>query len=252
MAVSPARFAEQLDVIATRFLPLPLSELAPALRAKDVPHGAVALTFDDGYRDVLLAAKPQLERRGIPATVFVISGYVDSGREFWWDLLERLAPQLEGDYLAWHRKLQPLAESERWAVLEELAEGLETAQPSAVSAAELRLLAEGGLVEIGAHTVTHPALTGLSRGEQLEEMRGSKKQLEAMLGRPVRAFSYPYGIYDATSAQCARAAGFACACTSVGRPVTGEDDSFELPRLHIEDWPGDAFEERLSDALDLS
>src|SRR6266571_3108384 len=75
MAVSAARFAEQLDVIATRFAPLPLNELASAILAEDVPHGAVALTFDDGYRDVLLAAKPQLERRGIPATVFVISGY---------------------------------------------------------------------------------------------------------------------------------------------------------------------------------
>jgi peptidoglycan/xylan/chitin deacetylase (PgdA/CDA1 family) len=249
MAVSPERFAEQLDTIAAHFTPLPLSELVRSLQANDVAHGALAVTFDDGYRDVLDVAKPELERRSIPATVFTVSGYIDSGRDFWWDVLERLAPGLDKGYDAWHVKLQALPEAERRATLDELAASLPAAEPATLSRDGLRLLAEGGLVEIGAHTVTHPALTGLATEEQLDEMRRSKEQLEGLLGRPVAGFSYPYGIHDAETATQAQAAGFAYACTSERRPATADDDLFQLPRLHIDDVPGDAFEEQLANAL---
>ena len=249
MAVSPERFAQQLDVIAARFTPLPLGEVVRALQAKDVPRGAVTVTFDDGYRDVLQAAKPELERHGVPATVFTVSGYVDSGRNFWWDELERLAPGLDEGYDAWHAKLQALPERDRRATLDELTASLPAAEPETLSGDELRLLADGGLVEVGAHTVTHAALTGLGPDEQLDEMRSSKEQLEQLLERPVAGFSYPYGIYDAETAARVRAAGFAYACTSERRPATADDDPFMLPRLHLEDVSGDALAERLSEAL---
>jgi peptidoglycan/xylan/chitin deacetylase (PgdA/CDA1 family) len=249
MAVSPERFAAQLDVVAARYTPLPLGELVRRLGAGEVPPHAVALTFDDGYRDVLLAAKPALEARAIPATVFAVSGYIGSGRDFWWDVLERVAPRLAEGYDEWHAKLQALSEAERRAALAELAGSLPTAEPDTLSAAELRLLAEGGLVQIGAHTVTHPALTGLTADEQLEEMRRGKEELEGLLEQPVEGFSYPYGIHDAETASHARAAGFAYACTSVRRAATTEDDPFELPRLHVDNVPGDVFEEQLSQAL---
>ena len=80
--VAPERFAEQMEVIA---------RLKLARRLVDVERtpGCVAVTFDDGYADNLYAAKPVLERFGIPATVFVVCG--SSGREsFWWDALENV------------------------------------------------------------------------------------------------------------------------------------------------------------------
>jgi peptidoglycan/xylan/chitin deacetylase (PgdA/CDA1 family) len=249
MAVSPERFAEQVEVVAARFAPLRLKELVRRLARDDVPEGAVAISFDDGYRDVLLSAKPQLELRGVPATVFTVSGYVDSGRDFWWDVLEQLAPSLPEGYDAWHARLQAFSERERNAALDELTASQPAAEPDTLSADELRLLAEGGLVEIGAHTVTHPALTQLTADEQLVEMRSSKERLEELVGASVGGFSYPYGIHDAGTAARARAVGFAYACTSERRPVTGGDDTFALPRLHVDDVSGDAFEERLRAAL---
>jgi peptidoglycan/xylan/chitin deacetylase (PgdA/CDA1 family) len=88
--VSEQHFAEHLDVMRKHFHPISVSALADALRTKRVPDRAVAVTFDDGYADNLYAATPLLERLEIPATVFVISGYVDASKEYWWDELERI------------------------------------------------------------------------------------------------------------------------------------------------------------------
>jgi peptidoglycan/xylan/chitin deacetylase (PgdA/CDA1 family) len=137
------------------------------------------------------------------------------------------------------------------AVLDELAEGADPVPPSTVSAEELRELAAGGLVEIGAHTVTHPALPSLSAEEQLEEMRVSREHLETAVGQPVEGFSYPYGMYDPETVACARAAGFAYACTAERRAVAG-DDPFELPRLHVDAERAEAFEARLTAAFEES
>ena len=63
---------------------------AAALADGEPLSRSVVITFDDGYRDNLLVAKPILEEHGLPATVFVTTGYVGSNRDFWWDELESL------------------------------------------------------------------------------------------------------------------------------------------------------------------
>jgi len=90
LAVTPRHFAEHLAVLKEQYVPIGLTELADAVRRRTVPHRAVVLTFDDGYGDNLRQAKPLLENRRAPATVFVVAGKVGSQEEFWWDELERL------------------------------------------------------------------------------------------------------------------------------------------------------------------
>lgn len=90
LAVAPSRFESHLAALREVAHPMPLSELAEAAAEHRIPERAVAVTFDDGYLDNLTHALPVLERTGVPATVFVTSGYVGSEREFWWDALERL------------------------------------------------------------------------------------------------------------------------------------------------------------------
>jgi peptidoglycan/xylan/chitin deacetylase (PgdA/CDA1 family) len=88
LCVTPASFAEQMEVLSRQARCIPLAEFA---RHWSVSRGRVrcAVTFDDGYRDNLLHALPILERFGIPATLFIVSARVGSEREFWWDTLER-------------------------------------------------------------------------------------------------------------------------------------------------------------------
>ena len=90
LAVCPARFAEQLDVLRRRRTVLPLHELFVRLRAGSLPNNAVAVTFDDGYADNLHNAHPALTAADVPATLFLASGVVGSPSGFWWDELAHL------------------------------------------------------------------------------------------------------------------------------------------------------------------
>jgi peptidoglycan/xylan/chitin deacetylase (PgdA/CDA1 family) len=88
LAVSPKRFDEQMRLIAREFNPISLMALSDCIRRGSVPDRTVVVTFDDGYEDNLINAKPILEKHDIPATVFVASGAVGGEREFYWDKLE--------------------------------------------------------------------------------------------------------------------------------------------------------------------
>lgn len=89
--VSPANFDAQLAVLRQETEVLPLPEFERRRRAGTLPPRASAVTFDDGYADNLHAAVPVLARHAAPATVFVTSGMVGAGGEFWWDDVERIA-----------------------------------------------------------------------------------------------------------------------------------------------------------------
>jgi peptidoglycan/xylan/chitin deacetylase (PgdA/CDA1 family) len=90
LCVSPQHFDEQLEVLRNSARVIPISQVAASLTEGTVPHRSVVITFDDGYADNVHAAKPLLERYNLPATFFLVSQYVGSQMEFWWDELDRL------------------------------------------------------------------------------------------------------------------------------------------------------------------
>jgi len=90
LTVRPQHFAEHLEIVKKKCSPVSLKELVGGLKHRRLPEHPVVITFDDGYADNLVNAKPLLQRYGVPATVFVTAGYVGSSREFWWDEIERL------------------------------------------------------------------------------------------------------------------------------------------------------------------
>jgi peptidoglycan/xylan/chitin deacetylase (PgdA/CDA1 family) len=86
LCVDPNNFSQQMEALKRIATPIPLTELPDA----DPQHTSVAITFDDGYLDNLEIAQPILERQGIPATVFVSTGYVGKSQGYWWDELEAI------------------------------------------------------------------------------------------------------------------------------------------------------------------
>ena len=73
-------------------------------------------------------------------------------------------------------------------------------------------------------------------------------RLEEILGNPVDSFSYPHGLkshYTEETVAAVRDAGFVCACSSFGGAVRQHADRYQLPRIVVRDWDGEAFEGRI-------
>jgi peptidoglycan/xylan/chitin deacetylase (PgdA/CDA1 family) len=151
---------------------VPLQRLVDALASGEPPPDrAVAITIDDGYRDALEVAAPILAAPRLPFTVFAVSGRLGSGAD--------------------------------WAE-----EGPLAGRPL-LDVGGLRALERFGGA-IGAHTRRHPDLTAVPEAEAREEIAGSRRDLEEVLGHPVDIFSHPFGrMNEATRAivgTCFRAA----------------------------------------------
>src|SRR5215472_13118551 len=76
LAVFPERFAEQIETLVQLRLVVPLHRLATELAQRRAPRKVAAITFDDGYADVITEARPVLERYGCPATIFLVTGVI--------------------------------------------------------------------------------------------------------------------------------------------------------------------------------
>jgi len=185
-----ADFRRHLDVLAQwGAVVLPLEEAHRLLSAGQLPPRAVSLTFDDGYASVLEQAWPELQQRGLPATLFAVSGYLGGGERFPWDA-----------HLPRNSELARLAR-----------------------ASELCAAADAGL-HIGSHTATHRWLPGLCEHEVKEELVSSRYELEDLLGRPITSFAYPMGGWNPAIRDNVLAAGYEIAITTErGRNQVGHD-----------------------------
>jgi peptidoglycan/xylan/chitin deacetylase (PgdA/CDA1 family) len=150
--------------------------------------------------------------------------------------------------------LHPMTERERWDVLNQLREWA-GAQPAprtshrVLSIGEVSALAREDLIEIGAHTVTHPTLSALPAETQRSEILQSKADLEEIVGHPVSTFAYPFGRhsdYNSRSVALVAHSGFTSACCNFPGRVELSSDRFQLPRLLVQNWDADEFAARLS------
>ena len=201
--VAPSAFAEQMRLLRSEgFRVLPLGAVAEHLEARrPFPERSVAITFDDGFADNHRNAFPVLSREGLPATIFLATGYV-GGEEL---------PVIRD-----RSGLRPLD----WPQVDEMAR-------------------HG--IEMGAHTVSHPELPGLDDSSLRREIRDSKEAIEERIGRKVESFCYPRGRFDDRVEQEVAAAGFRLACTTLPGVVAPEAAPLRLRRTFIarDDGPRD-------------
>lgn len=146
--------------------------------------------------------------------------------------------------------LQPLPAEVQQKVLDEIIAWSQTkaiVRPThrPLTTAEVCTLERGGLMEVGAHTVNHPLLSGHSSAFQRDEIHRSKASLEKILGHPITSFAYPYGAYTPETIAWLREAGFNCACSTVKATVWRQSDRFQLPRCDGKDRSGAEFEKQL-------
>lgn len=276
LALPRRRFAEQMAYLARRHRVLPLERALQDLEGGRLPPtGAIAITFDDGYRDNLTDALPILRRHGLPATLFLATGCIGTGRPAWFD---RLAPLLErldlsalrgaagrdltpgidaliGDYLAAptgrRRELinllceafKEIPDARKEAIMAAMAEsggggaGSEDARLM-LDWAGVRALAEAG-VGIGSHSRSHPILSRLPADDAVAEIVLSKRDIESRLGTPCRLFAYPNGRpadIPADAPASLAAAGYRAAFTTVPGTNARGTDRMAMRRLPVGDY----------------
>lgn len=224
-----------------------------------------AFTLDDGYRNNLVYALPIFEKHEAPFTVFVAKGLAERTHTIWWETLAALLRKEEKlgfDFGGGHEMLDITTIDAKERVFARIANHLhhhdETTAVSTIdtiartheidpveivddlvmSPSEFNLLEASPLASLGAHTISHRAVSRLSESDAREEMGASRDYVAAITGKPAQSFAYPYGTREAATlrqAAIARDLGFAVAVTTQPGVITRRsiDSVTYLPRLSV-------------------
>jgi peptidoglycan/xylan/chitin deacetylase (PgdA/CDA1 family) len=236
-----------------------LREAKPRLAAAGMPATIFVTTgalgqpreywWDELARGILLhrgALDTEVTIAGAPCRIAISASETPRSWRAW----EGAPTARETSYVMMWRRLRDTAADEREAVMSAVRALLDAPPPAAddrpLTPGELAELANGGVFDVGGHTVTHPALPTLTPTERAREIRESRMACERILNRPVEGFAYPHGAVDPESCAAVRAGGFRWACSTEHAPVrVRRYDRFALPRLTVSDCDGAAFERAL-------
>lgn len=275
-------FRKQLDYLEETYGFVEYADFRRAFERPDAaPPDGVVLTFDDGFRDHYDVVYPELAERGLWGVFYVptkpivdheildvhkvhiLLGELETAR-----LLSMLRERVSEEMVP-HRKRADfrttyehhddtdnvkiikrtlnfyLMEKYRSSVLDQILEAA-SLDPRwddfYATAEEFREMHRNGMV-IGAHTVSHPVLSKLDRGEQLAEISGSLEHLTRRLGDlKAKTFCYPYGLpssYDDRTIEIVRELGFDWAFAVQSKDISVSDlrDRYTLPRYDCNELP---------------
>ena len=228
--VPESLFRKQVELLAAKRRVVPLADLIQHLSEGRDCRGMLAITFDDGYLNNATVAAPILKKLGLPATVFLATGFVGAQRWAWTDRLEHVvgnAPAQDVSVTiesgAGQPRGAPLSarlsdDASRAEFLRRFKAGLKTLgwreaeQQVAALGKQLglddsvpygkyrfmtwddarRMVADG--FEMGAHTVNHVILSRVALGEAQDEILHSRQDVAREVGKCCRTFCYPNGI----------------------------------------------------------
>jgi peptidoglycan/xylan/chitin deacetylase (PgdA/CDA1 family) len=276
-----AQFRRQLETLARYGTPIGVDELLRAIEGGPLPKNPVMVTFDDGYKSCHDVALPILRQVGVPATFFIATSFITERRLYWW---ERIALILTGAKRergtmkyprpveidvrdpGLHGRLDGLVKTEMTLdverFLDELATALGVAWSPEIEARradelimtwdQVRGLAKAGM-DVESHTRRHRVLQTLAPAELDDELAGSRRDLEAQLGRPVRVVAYPVGrriVNEVKIRRALAAAGYRAGMSNktgvnrlwpaLLRGVVPPIDPFDIRRLAIDRTMSDA------------
>jgi len=258
-------FRQQLELISGYFDVQPLTQAVLRLKAGELTGPTAAITLDDGYYNNYTVAFPELERLGLPASIYVCTGFVDTDRTLWACRILRAVLETRLRSMEWdgqmfglsdraaksetmYRFKKRLKQSQPEKLESEIDEierllGFEAGRPVSpdspfrmLTSGAIAKMAESGLMEFGAHTRTHAILSRLTAAEQGREISSSVEDMSALLQQPCRLFAYPNGNpedYDENSIAWLRQSEVQVALTAVEGSNRWSEDPLELRREPI-------------------
>jgi peptidoglycan/xylan/chitin deacetylase (PgdA/CDA1 family) len=195
LSTPPRVFAEQMQILSQQGVKVvPLDMLGPMLGSTFPSKPLVAITFDDGFRNVYEHGFPVLQRFGFAGTVFLVTDYCGKTNDW---------------------PCQP-----HWVERRPI-----------LGWTEVREMSMNGIA-FGSHTRTHPDLRELPPRQIEEELVVSKGTIEDALGRPVDMFAYPYGTYNETVKHLVQS-HFSLSCTTTLGFVKPGSDPLALERVDM-------------------
>jgi peptidoglycan/xylan/chitin deacetylase (PgdA/CDA1 family) len=282
--ISPERMRDFLERLCRLYKPVSLEGFLEAMVSGGALKNRFVLTFDDGYANVYSEAFPLLRQMGIPFSVFVTTGMVDTDTVLWNDLLEfavfsTTERTLHTQILQQPHGLESQADRRQAIVrmkrilktrnVEEARKhvdqvctvlGVDTDAPELdrvrfLSSDQIREMSGAG-VDFGGHSVTHPILSKETPERVRAEIAGCKSSLESVTREPVTAFAYPNGqpgdFNDMVKGEVA-SAGYKAAFTGVPGLAYPGTDPFEIKRLLVDcRWTIEEFETRASGILEIT
>ena len=225
-------FRQCLDFIQQHYHLVSQADVTAHLNNQQrLPRRAGLITFDDGWRDTLLHALPELKKRSLPAVLFLATEVVDlQGNDWWQDVLVELTGQEDGlnrieaaldsdkksalvgrrqsaeDHAFRLRRvtasLAAMDELQRQAILQPLVSRPPGARQM-LNRADLELLRPW--ITIAGHGHSHAPLSHHPRAS--DDLAACRAQLQAIGGED-EVLSFPHGAYDKTTLEQAQAAGF--------------------------------------------
>lgn len=267
MIVYQDSFERQMQYLRDYYNVMTLSTYFLSIKnGERIPKKTVIVTFDDGWEDNYLHAFPVLKRYGIPATIFLTTGFVGTEKIFWPERvifsLKNLAEQgadralpvtlpgffresspgrnLEHDWLKWIETMKDMNDSERNVLvgkLEKLSPKMGASQIKSnrlMTWEQAREMRENG-IEFGSHGVTHRLLTSLNIADVRKEIQDSRKTMEKKLGVPVDSFAYPNGNYNERIIEILRDEGYALAVSTDPGLNSKHTDLFRLKRICMDE-----------------
>ena len=270
------RFDELCGWLKQWFNLLPLDAAVRHLKAGNLPARSACITFDDGYADNHHVAMPILCSHGLTATFFIATGFLDGGRMWNDTIIESVracqSPEFDLSSLGLGRhalgaindrkaaiaalvnQVKYRAPVQRITLTNQMAQLIPTPLPAnlMMTSQEVKAMRHAGM-QIGAHTITHPILGGLGDAQARDEIQGSKRFLEQLLGERVGLFAYPNGKpaedYTPQSVNIVRSLDFDAAVSTAWGTTGAGDDLFQMRRFTPWDQSRFRFGIRLLDNL---
>lgn len=273
LAVTPENFYNQMKFLKENYEVIRFEDIL-----KERNGRSVAVTFDDGYMDNYTHAFPILEELKIPATIFISTDMVSNRQVFWWDKLENIimGSEIYGEYIEIdiedlvfrkkicdrndlitihsmiHPVLKRLEKNRREEHLINLQKIFKTSEIGAdvlgMTKEQLVFLSKSKYITIGAHTVTHTALSSQSYEKQEQEILESKLYLEEIINKKVLTFSYPFGgknDYNNETLDIVEKNGFTNVASNFEGQVHKWTDFRQIPRVIVRDWELEEFKNEL-------
>ena len=269
LGVPLREFERHLAFLHKKYTIVPLAAF-PELSKRAHKRPFLAITFDDGYADNLDFALPVLERYEAPATIFLTTGAVLSGKPFWWNELSEYvarAPQrqyafaLDGESfeydlrkslskkkLFWRlftllRRVEDDKKDEYLRRVKEIfVHSREAVEKNEQSLSDFltaeRIERENSeFITFGAHTVNHVILTRVPLERAAREIRESIQRTAQWSGRTVTTFAYPNGQrndFNEEIEEVLRQEGIECAVTTLKGTNGFDHNPLELRRTLID------------------